>query len=349
MNHTPNIRETAERVINRLIRTAKGDGSNDHLVIETWEWPQGVALYSLFKYYRHTGDSKQLDFINHWFEQRFAEAEPPKNVNTVAPLLTLIHLYELTGDPRTLRICTEWAEWVMREMPRTEEGGLQHITSHDRNEQQLWDDTLFMTVLFLAKFGKATRSEAYIQEAIYQFLLHIKYLYDPATGLWFHGWTFRERNHFADALWARGNCWFTAGVVEFLEILGLDGALRRHLVDTLKAQVKKLAELQDASGLWHTLLDDPHSYLETSASAGFAYGILKAVRLGYLAPEYAAVGRKAADGVLAKIDSDGTVQGVSYGTAMGSDLDHYRRIKICPTSYGQGLAFLLCTELVREQ
>ena len=38
-----------------------------------------------------------------------------------------------------------------------------------------------------------------------------------------------------------------------------------------------LAKYQDESGLWHTLINDSNSYLESSATAGFAYGILKAV------------------------------------------------------------------------
>ena len=42
-----------------------------------------------------------------------------------------------------------------------------------------------------------------------QFLLHSKYLADPTTGLWFHGWTFAGRHHFAKARWARGNSWVT--------------------------------------------------------------------------------------------------------------------------------------------
>lgn len=50
--------------------------------------------------------------------------------------------------------------------------------------------------------------------------------------------------------------------------------------------------MQDESGLWHTLLDDPNSYLESSATAGFAYGILKAVRKHYVAPLYAEVARR---------------------------------------------------------
>ncbi|SUH36798.1 Rhamnogalacturonides degradation protein RhiN [Salmonella enterica subsp. enterica] len=37
----------------------------------------------------------------------------------------------------------------------------------------------------------------------------------------------------------------------------------------------RLAKCQDKSGLWHTLLDDPHSYLEASATAGFATVFLK--------------------------------------------------------------------------
>jgi unsaturated rhamnogalacturonyl hydrolase len=45
--------------------------------------------------------------------------------------------------------------------------------------------------------------------AKYQFLLHIQYLMDTTTGLWFHGWQFEGTggHNFARALWARGNCW----------------------------------------------------------------------------------------------------------------------------------------------
>ena len=55
---------------------------------------------------------------------------------------------------------------------------------------------------------------------------------------------------------------------------------------------------QDASGLWHTLIDDPNSYLEASATAGFAYGILKSVRLGFIGQEYLDAGVRAVTAVL---------------------------------------------------
>jgi unsaturated rhamnogalacturonyl hydrolase len=46
--------------------------------------------------------------------------------------------------------------------------------------------------------------------AKYQFLMHINYLMDTTTGLWFHGWQFDGKgggHNYAKALWARGNCW----------------------------------------------------------------------------------------------------------------------------------------------
>lgn len=340
-----NIKEIRKNVIDRLVKTSKDPLSNDHLTMDLWEWPQGVALYGLFKNYQKSHDENYLHYLNNWYENMFLKGLPEKNVNTMAPFLTLAHLYKLTNKAQYLDYCTEWAEWIMHKMPRTEEGGLQHITTHSVNEQQLWDDTLFMTVLFLAKIGKVLGREDYIKESIKQFLLHIKYLYDSSTGLWFHGWTFLERNHFGNVLWARGNCWFTSGAVEFIEILSLEGSLKAYIIDTLEAQVQKLVELQDDSGMWHTVLDDPTSYVETSATAGFAFGILKAVRKGYISDKYLPAAEKAVQAVLKAIEPDGTVKGVSYGTAIGMNKEHYKNIEICPTAYGQALAILLLTEL----
>ncbi len=96
-----------------------------------------------------------------------------------------------------------WAEWAMHEMPRTEQGGMQHMTLAEENHQQMWDDTLMMTVLPLAKIGKLLNRPQYVEEATYQFLLHVQNLMDRETGLWFHGWNYEGRHNFARARWAR--------------------------------------------------------------------------------------------------------------------------------------------------
>ena len=94
-------------------------------------------------------------------------------------------------------------------------------------------------------------------------------------------------------------------------------------------------------------MDDPESYLETSASCAFAYGILKAVRKGYLPGKFAAVGEKAVAGVLDKIREDGTVDGVSYGTPVFSTLQEYKEVEVCPMPYGQSMALMMLVEACR--
>ena len=219
--------------------------------------------------------------------------------------------------------------------------------SGGQNEQQLWDDTLYMAVLFLGNMGRMLQKKKYLEEANYQFLLHIKYLFDKETGFWFHGWTFRGRNNFAKALWGRGNSWITAGIPDYLDMARPDGTVRRCLIQALHNQIQGLVKVQKENGMWTTLLDEADSYEETSATAGFAYGILKSVRLGYVDRSYRECGMKALDAVIRKIDEDGTVRDVSYGTGMGDTLEHYRKIPLCPMPYGQALVSLLLNEALK--
>ena len=337
-------REIAERVLSRL-RQSPGDGRwDDHLSLATWEWPQGVAMYAMMKVFLTTGDPARLEEVRAWYDGHLERGLPPRNINTTAPMLGLTLLWERTKDGRCLAPIRDWAEWIMTKLPRTEEGGFQHVTSDCLNRQQLWDDTLYMTVLFLYRAGLALDRPDWQAEAKYQFLLHAKYLRCAENGLWYHGWCFEGRHRFGGAFWGRGNGWFTAGAADFVEWLPADDPVRRFILEIWREQCAALVGLQDASGLWHTLLDHPDSYLETSASAAIAYGLLKGARLGLLDGRCAAAGRLALAGVLGRIAPDGLVEGVSYGTPMGWDLDFYRGVPLRPTAYGQGLAFLMLTE-----
>lgn len=326
---------------------------DDGRVIDTkgwagWEWTHGIGLYGMWQYYDQTGETAMRDIIDSWFQDRFAEGTV-KNVNTMAPFLTLAYRYEETGDRTLLPYLDSWAEWAMRTMPRTPHGGMQHITLAEENHHQLWDDTLMMTVMPLTKIGLLLDRPQYVREATFQFLTHVAYLMDRETGLWFHGWSFEGNHNFAKARWARGNSWLTMVIPDFLELTDLpaDDPTRRFLIEVLDAQVGALAKLQDESGLWHTLLDDPSSYLEASATAGFAYGILKAVRKGYLSQDYAPVAEKAIRAIVGNISDDGELQQVSFGTGMGSDLEFYRRIPCTSMPYGQAMAILCLAEYLR--
>ncbi len=68
-----------------------------------------------------------------WFRDRFAAGTPTKNINTVAPFLTLAYLHEEKPDSAWLPYLDEWAEWLMDGLPRTEENGFQHIVFNSEN------------------------------------------------------------------------------------------------------------------------------------------------------------------------------------------------------------------------
>ena len=75
----------------------------------------------------------------------------------MSPFLTLANLYEQVGDQTFIPYLDTWAEWLMADdgLPKTEEGGFQHIVFNDENPQELWDDTLMMSVLPLARIARS--------------------------------------------------------------------------------------------------------------------------------------------------------------------------------------------------
>ncbi len=310
-----------------------------------WEWTQGVGLYGLWRMLRSTGDRKYLDILVKYYESQLEIGFPALNVNTVTPFLTMSYLGEYLGSERYLAPCRDAARRIVADFPRTEEGGFQHMTSDTVNAQELWDDTLFMTVLFLANMGRIEGRAEYVREAERQFLLHAKYLADEKTGLWYHGWTFNGRHNFAGAFWGRGNCWVTIAIPEFLQMAEVSPDTRERLARLLRAQADGLVKYQSAGGMWHTLIDDPTSYVETSATCGFGYGILKAVHTGLLGPQYAEAANRALKPVIENIGEDGVVRQVSYGTPMGRESkDFYKRVELRPMPYGQALAMLFLIE-----
>ena len=132
--------------------------------------------------------------------------------------------------------------------------------------------------------------------------------YNPAGGVY----------HSA-SYWGRAEGWFLLALVDILEQMEsstststLTSTLRKHMEDLAEG----LAMWQDEeTGCWYQILDETgdyyadkynkatypktYNYLESSASALFAAGLMKAIRLGYLSEEdYGPVARKAYAGLI---------------------------------------------------
>ena len=363
--------EAAERVVYRLMNLEGADAAEDKVTsfadtrkgliardagIREWDWPQGVGLYGLSCLQALYGDTRYDEFLLEWFHENMRIGLPSKNINTTAPFLALFDLTKRCPEPELLALCEDRAEWLMNGLPRTEDGAFQHVITAigDRNgvllhEGQVWADTLFMAVLFLGRMGVRLGRQDYIEESLYQFAIHLKYLQDPKTGLTHHGWTFADRSNFGGVFWCRGDSWITYGIPAFLEEMGetVPPHDKTFLLNAWRQQVKALAALQGEGGLWHTVLLDPTSYEETSGSAAIAAGIFSGIRQGFLPEEYRETALRAVDGICGQIAEDGTVQNVSAGTFVGMNADHYKNILRRPMAYGQSLTLLALTEAMK--
>ncbi len=329
--------------------TAPLDGEGFRLQFDEWDWEIGVGLYGLYRHAQASGDQRMIDAMVAWYDWQIGRGLPHRQVNSSSPMLALVCLLDHVERPEWEDLVTDWANWLMDGLARTEDGGFQHVVKERLNEGELWDDTLFMTCLFLAKAGQRSGRKDWVDEAVYQFMIHARYLSDPSTGLWYHGWTFQGRHNFAQAFWARGNAWITIAIPELFGIVpDLSEADQRFLTAVLQAQVGRLAVLQNGKGFYHTLLDDPTSPIEASATAGIAYGISRGVELGLLDRRFAHTAYCAREAVMSCIGEDGIVSNVSDGTPMGHTLEFYRKIPDTPTPYGQALTMLMLVDAMAK-
>jgi len=315
------------------------------LQFDEWDWEIGVGLYGLYRHAAAIEDHELIGALCDWYDWQIGRGLPPRQVNSTAPMLALSCLIDHVDRPDWNALVQDWADWLCNGLTRTEENGFQHVTKERMNKGELWDDTLFMTCLFLARAGVRFQREDWVQEAVYQFHLHIRYLSDPVTGLWYHGWTFEGRHNFARAFWARGNSWATIAIPELLGILpDIGPADRQFLKRVLQSQVATLQRVQCEDGFFRTLLDDETAQIESSATAGIAYGISRAIGLGVLDATYQQVADRAFAAVLTCIDDDGIVTHCSDGTPMGHTLQFYKDIPDIPAPYGQALTMLMLVE-----
>lgn len=326
--------------------------------IDEWDWPQGVGLYGLKRWKEVTQDHTFDPFLKEWFEKNFNRGLPSENINTTAPFLTLMDVLDYWDSSQYEIACLERADWLMKRLPRTENGLFQHVTSAigDRsgvrlNDNEVWIDTIFMAVLFLNKMGQRYECKEWIEESRIQIEKHIQYLWNQENGLFYHGYSFKRKDHFGGIFWCRGNSWFTNGIMDYIECCGerIPQVLRRKLITVYLGQVETLKKLQAPSGLWHTVLDDAESYEEVSGSAAILAGILKGVRMGILdIQDYGSCIHRGIEAVCGWIGDDGIVGQVSGGTGVGMNADAYKNIIIAPMAYGQALALIALVEAMRQ-
>ena len=220
-----------------------------------------------------------------------------------------------------------------------------------RNRPQpntIWLDDLYMSIPALAQMGKLTGEPRYYDEAVKQLTQFAPRMFDKQKGLYMHGWVQGMAEH-PEFHWARANGWAILTKVELLDVLPADHPSRPAVLELLRAHARGLAAQQSGTGFWHQLLDRNDSYLETSATAIYAYAIAHAVNQGWLdAQAYGPMALLAWNAVSTKVTTQGQVEGTCVGTGMGFDpaFYYYRPVNV-HAAHGYGPVLLAGAEITQ--
>lgn len=313
----------------------------------TWDWPCGVAYYGVADAFTTTQNEEYLDLLKGRVDEFIGLGLPAWTVNTCAMGHSLISLYEATGDEQYWDVALSKLDYLRNSALRFGDRVLQHTVSVNNDfPEQAWADTLFMAGFLMLRAGVKLNDRELIDDALNQYYWHIEYLQDPANGLFYHGYDNIRGDHMSGFHWARANAW-AAYTMSQVQVVLPEPYLYPQFMDvdcSLRDQLAALRGLQTADGLWRTVLDDPESYEELSASAGIGAAMLASGN-----PLHTDATQRALDGVLANISQDGRLLNTSAGTAVMRDLDGYRSISRKWTQgWGQGLALTFLAGVLRS-
>jgi rhamnogalacturonyl hydrolase YesR len=235
-------------------------------------------------------------------------------------------------------------DYILNKEHKLKDGSLARMRPQPNT---IWLDDLFMAVPALAQMGKLTGEKKYYDEAVKQVLQISDRMFNKEKGVYMHGWVEGMTEH-PQFHWARANGWGILTKVELLDVLPANHPGRPKILALLKAHVKGLASYQSGSGFWHQLLDRNDSYLETSATAIYAYSIAKAINSGWVdGLTYAPMTLLAWNAVSTKINKEGQVEGTCVGTGMGFDPAFYYHRPISPyAAHGYGPVIMAGAEVI---
>ncbi|MDD9271346.1 glycoside hydrolase family 105 protein [Paenibacillus sp. GCM10023248] len=344
------LQSYADKVWQEMIKDHTGEWGMD---IHQWDWVPGVGVIAILDYYQSTGDAKALAYLQEWVKRNEEKAKGTKVINSIAPYAIFPALHRITGDAWYKDEAVRIAEWLIHETPRTREGAFEHtVTENVEFSEQVWADTIYMAVLFLARTAKLAGNKTYAEEALDQVLIHLRLLQDPQTQVLFHGWNCASGNHMSGARWTRANAWVAAGVPMIVEEIAELAAIPEELKERYGRLMAGLLAYQQSDGLWSTVMDQPHFYREVSGSAGIAFGLLKGAEAGLItqSDETAAAVQRAVGAILPQITEDGVVLSVSGGTPVMPTVQAYQdNIPTYPTLYGQGLVLMLLAKVMQKE
>lgn len=313
-----------------------------------WDWGEAVLMLGIWDVYRATGVTRYRAYVQSWMDHHIDAGYEIWSSDSCAPTALATALWVETGDPRYRSVVEDGLKYLREDALRTPEGGLNHLGTQGVLGVSLWADSLFMFGNVLTGWGEASGELAPLEDYAEQFGIFQR-LMQTDSG-WFVHAAHSEFPQEPDVYWARANAWIIAAAYDHLRVRRGRGARLVEMEAAAKRLVDaSLASQDQASGLWWTVVNRPgETYLETSASALFAFGLARGVRAGYLSADVLPAIERAMTGVRAQVrtgeDGQPIVGGISGPTNVGT-FDYYASVKVGDDiPYGVGAVLLALVE-----
>ncbi len=282
---------------------------------EIWDWKSGVLMHGLSELYLVTGDERLHDYYQSWLDYRIDQGYQMVWSDSCPPAITAIALLSEAPNDDYQQVVADTLEYLDVTAPRTQEGGISH--NGNLGKVSVWLDSLFMFGMVLNRWGEL-EDPARLNMAAEQIQIFADVLQDD-NGFMRHAqdWPGYDESIY----WARGNSWVIVSLADYLRIRVERDESDPEVEQVFRKHVQAIIGAQDEeTGMWQTVMshpDEPDNYLETSATALFAYGIARAYRYGILGDAERRVAKRAIEGVKERIVDDGdgpVVTGVSTAT-----------------------------------
>jgi unsaturated rhamnogalacturonyl hydrolase len=273
------------------------------LSMQRASWEQGVAAQAFLE----RGDEERVLLmaqeaaLRQTEEGRLAVLYTDNGVtDPAASGEAVLHAARATGDAGLKQAADRMAVYLLEKAPRASDGTLHHTL----NAPEIWVDSMYMAPPFLAAVG-------YTEEAVRQLDGMGRRLWSPEKQLYAHRWD-EARQEFINAkAWGVGNGWAMAGLARVVDVLPEDQASDRERLAGRARQTLDgcLAHLRP-DGLFHNVVDEPDTFVETNLSQMAAYTIFRGVRSGWLPRRYVRSALEMRDAAHGQVNEHGYVQGV---------------------------------------
>ena len=328
------IREsTPDRTVWNIEKIRQGKSAS-------WNYIDGCMMTALLAMTEITGDDQYENFAESCIDYFVREDgsilsyEPDKfNLDDINEGRVLFPLYRKTGKEKYKKAAYTLRQ-QLREQPRTFEGNFWHKAIYPN---QVWLDGLYMAQPFYALFEREF-GEGVFSDTLSQIENVRAHMYDPAKGLYYHGYDASRTAFWADPVtgcsknfWLRSIGWYAVALADLCEILP-DGKAKERVCELLRELMEGADRYADPeTGLYWQVVDQvgrEGNYLETSGSSMLAYAMLKGARLGVLDQKYTAKGQKTFRGIVDKYLSfqDGTLNlgGICLVAGLGPENNRRR-------------------------